>query len=148
MLFYSIAKSSIAPLVSESARSAARSRSAVLWVALRLLSLSLLLLLVIIIISAKVCLLDGALARHWCGYTRSPSQDFRLFGPRPWKILRHYLWTNGFLSNPAPNENLVSGNLVMEIRCMFISMYSMTIIIDIVITIIIVSCYSMLRLVC
>ena len=20
-------------------------------------------------------------------YTRSPSQDFRLFGPRPWKIL-------------------------------------------------------------
>ena len=23
-------------------------------------------------------------------YTRSPSQDFRLFGPRPWKILATY----------------------------------------------------------
>ena len=24
-------------------------------------------------------------------YTRSPLEDSRLFGPSPWKILRHYL---------------------------------------------------------
>ena len=47
-------------------------------------------------------------------YTRSPLEDSRLFGPSPWKFLRHYLWTNGFLSNPALGENIVSGNLVME----------------------------------
>ena len=28
-------------------------------------------------------------------YTRSPLQDSRLFGPSPWKILRHYLWEMG-----------------------------------------------------
>ena len=50
-------------------------------------------------------------------YTRSPSQDFRLFGPSPWKILATAYETNGFLSNPAPGENLVSGNLVMETGC-------------------------------
>ena len=31
----------------------------------------------------------------WCtltnNYTRSPLEDSRLFGPSPWKILRHYL---------------------------------------------------------
>ena len=31
--------------------------------------------------------------------------------------LSRYLWTNGFLSNPAPGENLLSGNLVMETGC-------------------------------
>ena len=36
----------------------------------------------------------------------------------PLENLSHYLWTNGFLSNPAPGENLVSGNLVMETECM------------------------------
>ena len=41
-------------------------------------------------------------------------EDSLLFGPSPWKILRHYLLTSGFLSNPAPGENLLSGNLVME----------------------------------
>ena len=51
-------------------------------------------------------------------YTRSPLEDSRHFGPSPWKILRHYLWTNGFLSNPAPGENIISGNLVMETGCM------------------------------
>ena len=50
-------------------------------------------------------------------YTRSLLEGSRLFGPSPWKILRHYLWTNGFLSNPAPGENLLSGNLVMETGC-------------------------------
>ena len=25
------------------------------------------------------------------GYTRSPLEDSRLFGPSPWKVLRHYL---------------------------------------------------------
>ena len=52
---------------------------------------------------------------HVCPhYTRSPLQDSRLFGPRPWKILATTYETNGFLSNPAPGENLLSGNLVME----------------------------------
>ena len=31
--------------------------------------------------------------------------------------LSHYLWTNGFLSNPDPGENLVMENLVMETGC-------------------------------
>ena len=52
-----------------------------------------------------------------CYYTRSPSQDFRIFGPRPWKILATTYERNGFLSNPDPGENLVSGNLVMETGC-------------------------------
>ena len=53
-------------------------------------------------------------------YTRSPSQDFRLFGPRPWNILATTYEQNEkkrFLSNPDPGENLVSGNLVMENGC-------------------------------
>ena len=50
-------------------------------------------------------------------YTRSPLQDSRLFGPRPWKILAATYETNGFLSNPDPGENLVRGNLVMETGC-------------------------------
>ena len=53
-------------------------------------------------------------------YTRSPSQDFRLFGPRPLKILAttYDKKKQRFLSNPDPGENLVSGNLVMETGCM------------------------------
>ena len=47
-------------------------------------------------------------------YTRSPSLDFRLFGPRPWKILATTYEKKRFLSNPDPCKNLVSGNLVME----------------------------------
>ena len=50
-------------------------------------------------------------------YTRSPLQDSRLFGPSPWKILATTYEQKGFLSNPAPGENLVSGNLVMETGC-------------------------------
>ena len=50
-------------------------------------------------------------------YTRSPLEDSRLFGPSPWKILALIVYTNGFLSNPAPGENLESGNLVMETGC-------------------------------
>ena len=49
-------------------------------------------------------------------YTRSPLEDSRLFGPRPWKVLAATYETNGFLSNPDPGENLLSGNLVMETR--------------------------------
>ena len=52
-----------------------------------------------------------------CMYTRSPSQDFRLFGPRPWKILATSNETKRFLSNPDPGEKLVRGNLVMETGC-------------------------------
>ena len=46
-------------------------------------------------------------------YARSPLEDSRLFGPSPWIILAA---TNEktHLSNPAPGENLLSGNLVME----------------------------------
>ena len=55
-------------------------------------------------------------------YLKSPnlemwSWDFGRRETRPWKILRHCLWTNGFLSNPDPGENFVSGNLVMETGC-------------------------------
>ena len=50
-------------------------------------------------------------------YARSPLQDSRLFGPSPWKILALIVKTNGFLSNPAPGENLESGNLGMETGC-------------------------------
>ena len=56
--------------------------------------------------------------RNYIQYTRSPSQDSRLFGARPWKILAATYETNRFLSNPSPGENLVSGNLVTETGCM------------------------------
>ena len=51
-------------------------------------------------------------------YTRSPLEDSRLFGPSPWKIVAATYEQLGLLSNPAPGENLVSGNLVMETECM------------------------------
>ena len=44
--------------------------------------------------------------------TRFPS-----FRTKTLENLNHYLWKNGFLSNPDPGENLVSGNLVMETGC-------------------------------
>ena len=50
-------------------------------------------------------------------YTRSPLQDSRLFGPRPWKILAATYETNGFLSDPDPGESFVMGNLVTETGC-------------------------------
>ena len=53
---------------------------------------------------------------HRC-IDKSLLEDSRLFGSSPWKILRHCLWTNGFLSNSAPGENLLSGDLVMETGC-------------------------------
>ena len=53
-------------------------------------------------------------------YTRSPLQDSRLFGPRPWKILAATYETNGFLSNPDPGENHVMENLVMETGCIIL----------------------------
>ena len=49
-------------------------------------------------------------------YTRSPLEDSRLFGPSPWKILAT-TYEKRFLSNPAPGENILSGNLVMETGC-------------------------------
>ena len=58
---------------------------------------------------------DGA--KTHLEYTRSPLEDSRLFGPSPWKILSHYLRTNGCLSKPAPGENLLSGNFVRETGC-------------------------------
>ena len=69
----------------------------------------------------EICASDFAMdTTHWTWhmiYTRSPSQDFRLFGPRPWNILAT-TYEKRFLSNPDPGENLVSGNLVMETGCM------------------------------
>ena len=55
----------------------------------------------------------GSLYVDLAAYTRSPLEDSRLFGPSPWKILAA---TNEkyYLSNPAPGENILSGNLVME----------------------------------
>ena len=50
-------------------------------------------------------------------HTRSPLQDSRLFGPSPWKILATAYEQKRLLSNPAPGENLVSGNLVMQTGC-------------------------------
>ena len=42
---------------------------------------------------------------------------FPSFRTQPLENLSHYLWTNGFLRNPALGENLLSGNLVMETGC-------------------------------
>ena len=53
-------------------------------------------------------------------YTRSPLEDSRLFGPSPWKVLATNYEQKRFLSNPAPGENLLSGNLVMETGCIII----------------------------
>ena len=50
-------------------------------------------------------------------YTRSPLQDSRLFGPRPWKILATTYEKQRFPSNPDPGESLVMENLVMETGC-------------------------------
>ena len=50
-------------------------------------------------------------------YTWSPLEDSRLFGPSPWKVLATTYEQKRFLSNPAPGENLLSGNLVMETGC-------------------------------
>ena len=49
---------------------------------------------------------------------RSPLEDSRLFGPSPWKILAA-INEQTYLSNPAPGENLLSGNLVMETGCQY-----------------------------
>ena len=49
---------------------------------------------------------------HPVSITRFPS-----FRTQTLDNLSHYLWKNRFLSNPAPGENLVSGNLVMETGC-------------------------------
>ena len=35
--------------------------------------------------------LEEGETREPATYTRSPLEDSRLFGPSPWKILRHYL---------------------------------------------------------
>ena len=59
----------------------------------------------------------SSLEKYNITYTRSPLQDSRLFGPRPWKVLAATYETNGFLSNPDPGENLVMENLVMETGC-------------------------------
>ena len=42
---------------------------------------------------------------------------FPSFRTQPLENLSHYLWTNGFESSPAPGENLLSGNLVLETGC-------------------------------
>ena len=48
---------------------------------------------------------------------------YRLFGPSPWKILAATYDKKGFLSNPAPGDNLVGGNLVMETGCTVTTCY-------------------------
>ena len=49
---------------------------------------------------------------HLVSVTRFPS-----FRTQPLENLSVGSVTNGFLSNPAPGENLESGNLVMETGC-------------------------------
>ena len=51
---------------------------------------------------------------HPVSVTRLPSLRTQTL-----ESLSHYLWTNGFLSNPDPGENLVRGNLVMETGCIW-----------------------------
>ena len=59
------------------------------------------------------CLFVSMLNVHPVSVRRFPS-----FRTQPLESLSHYLWTkNRFLSNPAPGENLLSGNLVMETGC-------------------------------
>ena len=50
---------------------------------------------------------------HLVSVRRFPS-----FRTQPLEILSVDSVTNEFLSNPAPGENLLSGNLVLETRCM------------------------------
>ena len=57
-----------------------------------------------------------SLALHPVSVRRFPS-----FRTQPLENFSRYLWTHGFLSNPAPGENLVSGNLVMETGCVHCS---------------------------
>ena len=45
---------------------------------------------------------------------------FPSFLTQPMESLSHYLGKKRFLSNPAPGENLLSGNLVMETGCTII----------------------------
>ena len=66
------------------------------------------------VLCAVVSLITDASIRH----TRSPLEDSRLFVPSPWKFLATTYEQKRFLSNPAPGENLLSGNLVMETGCM------------------------------
>ena len=53
-------------------------------------------------------------------YTRSPLEDSHLFGPSPWRKILAATNEKKYLSNPAPGENLLSGNLVMETGCILI----------------------------
>ena len=82
--------------------------SALLFILLLLLFILLLLLLVFL-----HCIGNGL---HPVSVTRFPS-----FRTQTLENLSHYLWTNGFLSNPDPGENLVMENLVMETGCTTIS---------------------------
>ena len=44
-------------------------------------------------------------------------RKFPSFRTQPLENLSQYLWKRRYLSNPAPGENLLSGNLVMETGC-------------------------------
>ena len=55
----------------------------------------------------------------WCAIHPVSVRRFPSFRTQPLESLSHYIWTNIFLCNPAPGENLLSGNLVMETRCSF-----------------------------
>ena len=59
-------------------------------------------------------------AANWVrggAYTLSPLKDSHLFGPSPWKVLATTYERKRFLSNPAPGENIISGNIVIETGC-------------------------------
>ena len=55
---------------------------------------------------------------------RREELDFRLFGPRPWKVLALIEYKNGFLSNPDPGENLVILNCLLILLILLIILRS------------------------
>ena len=68
-------------------------------------------------------------------YTRSPLQDSCFFGPSPWKILAT-TYEKRNMSNPAPGENLLSGNLVLETGCRIIIVVIIVIAVAIIIIVV------------
>ena len=59
----------------------------------------------------------SALSVFSCGVHPVSVTRFPSFRTQPLENLSHYLRKKGFLSNPDPGENLLSGNLVMETGC-------------------------------
>ena len=70
---------------------------------------------VILIMLITIRHANTQLLLHSVSVRRFPS-----FRTQPLESLSHYLRTNIFLSNPAPGENILGGNRVMETGCSII----------------------------